>query len=103
MISGANFYSWLNYTQPPAHPWRVDQDHLGSVAIIWSGSHMMENWWQMAMSYQEIRVRPLHRKSVGVASACFILFCLVLSFFFAKNWFSSVVKGHIGFSRQSPR
>jgi len=29
-----------------------------AAAIIWSGSRMMENRWQMAMSYQEIRVRP---------------------------------------------
>lgn len=32
---------------------------LDAVAIMWSaGSHMMEKRWQMAMSYQEIRVRP---------------------------------------------
>jgi len=84
-------------------------DRLDAVAIIRSGSHMMENRWQMAMSYQQIRVRaawmeerPLHRTSVGRCR----FFLFFFSLLFAKGCFSWAVVGHIGFSGnlvQSPR
>ena len=93
----------LNYSHPPfcqkagrahiieicidPHPSCVDQagsvDRLDANIIIRSGSHMMEKRWQMAMSYQEIRVRAawmeqrrLHRTSVG-RCRFFLLFFLI--------------------------
>jgi hypothetical protein len=81
-----------------AHPWRVDQDHLGAVAIIWSDSHMMENWWQMAFGGQKLpeaetnrpNVLPRNTRTTAAPQVCrcrFCLFCFILfgSFFFAKK------------------